>query len=60
MKLTDEQLSKFQELYFQNFGIKISKEEALVQGIKLITLVKTISTTLNNYYQKLYDNKPKQ
>ena len=57
MKLTDQQLSKFQELYYQNFGIEISKDEALEQGMKLITLVKTISTTLNNYYQELYDKR---
>jgi len=57
MKLSDEQLSKFQDLYLQNFGVEISKDEALAQGIKLITLIQTISTTLNNYYQKLYDNK---
>lgn len=54
MKLTDEQLSKFQELYFKNFGTRISKEEALEQGIKLITLIKRISTTLN---KTLYDKR---
>ncbi len=40
--LSEEDVKKFQEIYKKEFGKKISKEEALEQGIKLITLIKII------------------
>ena len=40
--LTDKHISNFQEIYFQEFGEKISKEEALEQGTKLLQLVRTV------------------
>lgn len=44
MHLTDEQVASFQELYFKTFGVSISKEDALVQGLALLRLVKVLST----------------
>lgn len=43
IRLTDAQIGKYQELYLQTFGESISKDEALVQGLALVRLVKTIS-----------------
>ena len=37
--LTNNDITKFQELYKLEFGTDISKEEALEQGIKLLTLM---------------------
>ncbi len=37
--LSEDDINKFQEIYQKEFGKEISKEEALEQGIKLITLM---------------------
>jgi len=42
MKLTDEQIAKFQELYKKHFGEDISKEEALKLATKFVQLIKII------------------
>ena len=40
--LSDEQITKFQELYKNRFHKDISREEAIEQGIKLIRLVEIV------------------
>ena len=40
--LTDEQIERFRVLYKKRFGKEISKEDALVQGAKLVRLVSLI------------------
>jgi hypothetical protein len=40
--LTDEQVSKFQELYKNRFGVEISREEAYAQGVKLVRLIEIV------------------
>lgn len=40
--LTDAQIEKFQALYKKRFGKEISKEDALVQGAKLVRLVSLV------------------
>jgi len=40
--LSHEQITKFQTLYKNRFGKKISREEAYEQGVKLIRLVELI------------------
>jgi len=42
MRLTDQQLDDFQNLYKQHFGKEISRDEALEKGIRLVTLIKLI------------------
>jgi hypothetical protein len=42
MQLTDKEISEFQRIYEKEFGVKISKQDALEQGIKLINLVKAV------------------
>lgn len=54
MKLTDAHITKFQRIYLECFGIEITKDEAIKQGFKLITLIKTIGPELNNK-PKLYE-----
>jgi len=40
--LTSEQVNKFQLLYKERFGEKISREEAYEQGVGLVNLFKLI------------------
>lgn len=40
--LTDTDIAKFQELYKEEFGTEISKEEAAEQGLKLVTLMSRV------------------
>ena len=42
MKLSDEQIAKFQALYQERFGMEISKEDAYTQGIKLLRLMSLV------------------
>lgn len=52
--LSDEQITKFQDLYKVRFGKDISREDALEQGIKLIRLVElTYKPMTNLEYQKI-------
>lgn len=40
--LSDEQITKFQELYKNHFGKDISRNEAYEQGVKLIRLIQFV------------------
>lgn len=40
--LTNDQIEKFQSLYWNRFGRKISREEAYEQGARLLRLVEII------------------
>jgi hypothetical protein len=42
MKLPDEAITEFQEIYFERFGQKISREKAQEEGMKLLRLVKLV------------------
>lgn len=42
MNLTNEDITKFQNLYKKYFGEEISKEEAYQKGMRLIRLLKII------------------
>ena len=42
MELTDSDIIKFQEIYLDQFGEEISKEEAFDQGMSLLTLISEI------------------
>ena len=42
MQISDEHLTEFQQLYQKNFGIAISKEEALEKGLRLIDLMEIL------------------
>jgi len=54
MIISDQQITKFQTLYYEHFGEKISKEEAYEKGMKLVNLVKVVCGPDN---QKKEDNK---
>ena len=52
--LSDEQITKFQTLYKNRFGKKISREEAYEQGAKLIRLVELVYKPMTEEeYQRL-------
>jgi aldehyde:ferredoxin oxidoreductase len=40
--LSREDVQRFQDIYKEQFGVEISKEEAYEQGIKLLTLVRCV------------------
>lgn len=42
MILSDENISSFQKLHEECFGVAISKEDAYEQGIKLLKLVSVV------------------
>jgi len=48
MRLTNEQVAKYQAIYLETFGVPISEEDTLVQGLALLRLVKNISIQLQN------------
>jgi hypothetical protein len=42
MKLTEQDITKYQHIYRKLFNKDIPKEEALRQGLKLVLLIKTL------------------
>ena len=44
--LSEEMVEKFRELYRARFGEEISKEEALIQGMALLNMMKIIHRPL--------------
>lgn len=42
MRLTEQEISKYQKLFLQKYGKKISKDESEKQLEKLILLVQTV------------------
>ena len=42
MRLTDEDIGKFQALYKSEFGMEISREDAYEKGIKLLRLMSIV------------------
>jgi hypothetical protein len=59
MRLTDEQIAKYQRIYLDTFGKTVSKEDALVQGMALLRLVKVLArpVTNQNYMENENDKK---
>jgi hypothetical protein len=43
MRLSDKQISDYQQIYFDTFGERISKSDAITQGLALLRLVKVLS-----------------
>lgn len=56
MRLTNEQIAKYQSIFFETFGEPISREDALVQGLALLRLVKNIAQPTTN--EKENNNEP--
>jgi hypothetical protein len=50
MKLTEQDIKKYQEIYFRKFGTNISKEKVLEDGLSLVLLVQLVK---KNYLRKL-------
>lgn len=58
--LSDEQIAKFQTLYKNRFGKKISREEAYEKGIKLIRLVELIYKPMTKEEYKIVQKRRKE
>jgi hypothetical protein len=52
MQLTDKEIAEFQRIYEKEFGVKISKKDALEQGTKLINLVKVVYQPIPESYHQ--------
>jgi hypothetical protein len=48
MRLTDEHIAKYQKIYLDTFGVSVSKDDALVQGLALLRLVKVLIQPMSN------------
>ena len=57
MRLTNAQIAKYQKIYLDTYGKEISREDALVQGMALLRLVKVLSKPLaeQNYMEYVDD-----
>ena len=56
--LSDKQIKEFQIIYKKRFNKKITREEALAKGVKLISLMKLIHKPIKvSEYQKLNEHK---
>ena len=42
MQLSDSEIKEFQLIYFQTFGMEVSREEAIRSGSKLIRLLQIL------------------
>jgi len=42
MKLDDDAIQEFQKLYYKEYGIKLSREQAVDCGTRLVGLVKVV------------------
>jgi len=49
MRLTDDQVTKYQQLFLETYGKPISKEDAMTQGIALLRLVKVLAQSETNH-----------
>ena len=54
IRLNQGQIASYQKIYLETFGKHISKDDALVQGLALVQLVKVISQV--DDYEKEYEN----
>lgn len=49
MHISDEHIAELQDLYYRNFGIRISTKEALDKGLRLVRLLEiTLKNSLIN------------
>ncbi|OGB73687.1 hypothetical protein A3K24_02515 [candidate division Kazan bacterium RIFCSPHIGHO2_01_FULL_44_14] len=61
MQLTDKEIVEFQRIYEKEFGVKISKQDALEQGTKLLVLMKAIYQPIPSQGHKIpQKSSPKQ
>jgi hypothetical protein len=57
MRLTHTQIEKYQAIYKKVYGVEVSKDEAMVQGLALLRVVKVLAATPNsptNYVNEDY------
>lgn len=45
--LSNEQITEFQSLYLEQFGVQLSEEEAVQRGLALVGLVKAVTLDIN-------------
>lgn len=61
MRLTDAQITKYQQIYKDTYGKPISKDKALEQGLALLILVKNITKFPKSINEKNDDkNRPEK
>ena len=55
MKLTSKHIADFQQLYFEEYGITLSEDEALERSTKLIELIRIIHKPITKEDYKKYN-----
>jgi urease accessory protein UreF len=58
--LSDERITKYQELYKKRFGKEISREHALEQGTKLVRLMQLIYKPMTEDEYQLLQKRRKE
>ncbi len=58
IRISDTQLAKYQQIYLETFGVPVSKQDALVQGMALVRLVKVLATSPKNEKENNNELKP--
>ena len=58
--LSDEQITKFQNMYKKRFGKEITREEAYEKGIKLMRLVEIVYQPMTEAEYKQLQERRKQ
>ena len=46
MLLSDAQITEFQQLYKEHFGVELTKAQALEKGLRLIRLIEIMSRAI--------------
>jgi len=49
-KLTDIEVKKFQDMYFEKFQIRLTKDEAIERGLKLLRFMTIIIENNDAFY----------
>lgn len=57
MKPTDELIEKFQRAYFEEFGEKISKEEAYEKFLRLVNFLRVTLKPSSKFDQRVKNDK---
>jgi hypothetical protein len=61
MQLTEQQITRFQEIYKARFNKQLNRKEALEKGIKLARMMQIIYRPITKeQYQQLQEEKIKQ
>jgi hypothetical protein len=59
MRLTDNQIAKYQQIYLDTYGEPASKQDVLIQGMALLRLMKVLKTVATDQHDMGNNNDKK-